>query len=280
MAQQRQDSETAGEDEKAENRSRDLPPTTPDRSDDGRRFAERYREEKTELSPEEVSRSALQYHVYDIAYTTARGRSRTVRSVQAKPPTSYNDVPEDFLSFWDDEDHYAYNPDTQVLKSINRGGTNMTIAEGEKVRSLIKINYPTRAVVVGAVQDGVTVRVFYRSNQSGRIKTMDVEIDESSGRFDANEIMGEAVDRDQRVKLRTKWERDIETVGVKGQKLGKVVRVEFPRGHQYTLNIHGLTDQTAGEKVEERIRGAIAKKLHTSDLSIDVQHEGRIPDER
>lgn len=253
----------------------DTPKTTPERSSEGRRFAKRYREEETEVSPNEVSQRRFKKEIaIDISYETSQGTVRTVRARTPSSPTSYDDVSEEFLIFWHDGERYAYNPEKRILKSINSGGRDVTLAEGDSIRSLTEIQYPTRAVVVGAVQDGITARVFYRSNQSDQIKTMDVEIAESAGRLSAGEITGMAGGR--RVRMLTQWEREIETVGSQSHSLGRVVRVEFPRGHRYTINVHGLEDSQA-ELTEDRIKRAVAKSVGTSDVEVEVEHNGRMP---
>ena len=63
--------------------------------------------------------------------------------------------------------------------------------------------------------------------------------------------------------------------GTKELTLGKVTRVEFPRGHRFTVDIEGIGDKKAGERGEEAIARKVKKAFRYSD-SINVTHEGLI----
>lgn len=255
----------------------EYPETTPDRSRDGRRFAKHYREETTDHSPADVSASMFATEtVVDFTYVTLQGSRRTIRAVNPTGPASYNDVPEGFFGFWVGGSRYAYNPDDQRIITISRDGQTRTVAESDQVRSITEIEYPTRAVVVGAIQEDVTVQVFYRSNQSGRIKSMEVEVEHIEGKYAIGELTGHSVDLDARVEVRTKWEREIKTKGRRGRTLGRVVRVEFPRGHRFVVDVHGLKERDL-EHAPERIRSAISRRLNTREIDAVVSHDGPIP---
>lgn len=257
----------------------EFPETTPDRSSDGRRFAESYREDITDRDPDEVSHSLFTGStILDLTYLTRANNERTLRVMTAMSPGKYDDYPEGFLAFHHGNTRYAYNPEQRVLMTANRDAENRVVAKGDQIRTISEVRFPTAAVVVGKPQKDVEAKVFYRSNRSGRIKTMQVEVDFMEGRHSPGSFAGHSIGLDTRVDLLTRWERTIETTGKRGRTLGRVVRVEFPRGHRFVVDVHGI-ENDAAERVRSQIRHKIDGLYRDSTIKARVEHEGPIPND-
>jgi len=238
-----------------------------------KKFASEYREEKEELDPENITSVTLEHHTLDITYFTRRG-SKTIRSRNAMAPASYNDIPDGFYSFHDDGRKYAYNSEEKRLITVN-DDQNRTVAEGDDLYKFEMVGYPTRAVVRGAIDTDVEATVYYRSPRSDEMQSVTINVGWMEGQ--AAQISGKEVGTGRRIEATTRWERDIVSKhGTKERSLGKVTRVEFPRGHRFSINIEGLSESKAGERGEKRIAKRVKKAFRSSDISIDVTHEGEI----
>lgn len=73
----------------------------------------------------------------------------------------------------------------------------------------------------------------------------------------------------RRIEALTRWERDIES---RHTTLGKVARVEFPRGHRFTVAIEGISDDRAEQGIETLER--YARKAFKYGDSVEVEHDG------
>ena len=241
----------------------------------GKEFAPEYREEFEEIDPDNITEVTLAHRTVDITYFT-RKRTKTVRCVGAIGQTSYNDVPDGFYSFFDSGTgkKYAYNPDEKRLISMN-DELNRTIAEGDDFHKFEEVTFPNSAVVKGAIGTDVEATVYYRSPRSEEMQSVTLAVSFMDG--EAARISGEEVGTGRRLEAETRRERDIVSKhGTEEMYLGKVARVEFPRGHQFTVEIEGLSDTKAEKKGEERIVKKVKKAFRNASVDISVTHNGRL----
>lgn len=238
-----------------------------------KKFASEYREKKEEVEAEQINSVALQHQVVDITYHTRRG-TRTVRCQGAMEQASYNDIPEGFYSFHYDDKKYAYSPEEKRLLTLN-DNQNRTVAEGDGFYKFDIVNFPTRAVVEGAADTDVEAKIYYRSPQSDEMQSVLINVSYMEG--EAAQITGKEVGSGRRIEATTRWEREIVSKhGTSERTLGKVTRVEFPRGHTFSVDVEGLDDSKAGELGEERIKSRVQKAFRTSNVTVKVTHEGRM----
>ena len=239
-------------------------------------FAPPYKEEKEPIGVDGLSKSSFEYNTYDITYK-ARTKTKTVRSHGGTGPASYNKVPEDFMSFYDDGQKYAYNIDDRILMRLNTNGQNATVATGDDIRKIERVSYGDSAVVKGAVSDDVIATIYYRSPRSDEMQTVDVNVEFLEGSASASNISGEAVNSDKRIEAMTQWERDIiSKTGVNEMTLGKVCRVEFPRGQKFTVDVHGLDGDNIDRKLSDMERKINSAFRNTEIENIDITHEGEL----
>lgn len=233
-------------------------------------FASEYREETEELDPENISSVTLEHHTVDIHYHTRKG-TKTVRCRGASGPASYNDIPDGFYSFWVEGKKYAYNPEEKRLITVG-SEQDTTVAEGDDIYKIELVSFPNRAVVEGGIDDEVEATIYYRSPRSEEMQSVTVKVSYLEGQ--AAEITGKEVGTGRRIRARTRWERDIVSKhGTSERTLGKVTRVEFPKGHRFTVEIEGIDESKAGEQGEDRIAKRVKKAFRHSD-SIEVTYEG------
>lgn len=243
---------------------------------DAREFAPEYHEKTAVLGFEDVSASTLRYRAVDFTYETRTNTLRTIRCVGGAAAAEHNDVPVGFVGFWHDNTKYAYSPGERELITVNRDGENRLVADERSIRRIEEVTYPDTAPVVGAVDTEVTATIYYRTKRSDSMQQVDVVVDSlESG---AGKISGDTTDGERRIKALTRWERDITSYsGGREQTLGKVARVEFPKGHRFTLDVEGLTDDKA-DRVREAIERAVGGTFR-GDEEVAVRHDGRIPEE-
>lgn len=248
---------------------------------DGKQYVgPEYREKTEEIDPEEVSGVTLRHHTVDISYRSrVSKRRKTVRSNGAVEATEYNSTPEGFYGFWNDGQHLAYNPEERRLVSLE-GDHPQTLASGDEIHRIERVQFPQRPPVVGAVQEGAEAEVFYFSERSGNLNSVTIEVERVEENTDNPwRITGKDVtDRDRRVEAMVRDERDITSKqwASKEVHLGKVARVEFPLGHRYVVDIYDLPDDRAGKAIE-KIQKRLTRRRGYND--VDVSHEGRIPDD-
>lgn len=243
---------------------------------DEKRFASEYSERTERVELEDISKSLLTHgDALDFTYRTGPGSTRTIRCHHGRGPASYNEVPEGYYAFYHNGDKYGYSIEDRRIKSLNQGGTDVTVATENDILRVERVKYTERAVVEGAVGKDVQATVYYRSPASDRMQTMTIGVTYLEGRRSASEITGEA-DDGTRVKVLTRWERTIK-VSVRGgyRTIGRVARVEFPKGHRFSVTVEGLGDDRAESKAESMER-KLAKVFRHDDVDIDVTHEGRL----
>jgi len=197
-------------------------------------------------------------------------------SEQSSPDTEQswvNDIPGGFYSFHHDGTKYAYNPTEKRLITIG-DEQHTTVAEGNDFYKFEKVDFPTRAVIKGAIEKDVQATIYYRSPRSDKMQLVTVNVQFMEGQ--AAQITGKEVGSGRRIEALTRWERDIVSKhGTNERTLGKVTRVEFPRGHQFTVEVEGIGESKAGETGEERIRKHVSKAFRHSD-SVNVTHDGTL----
>jgi len=254
-------------------------PESPDKSE--KEFAPPYEEEYEELSREDVTKATLRHNTVDMTYSTRGGKTKTVRCTQATEPYGdTSDLPDGCVTFFDyttGGDSYTFNIDSLRLISCNTRGQNRTVATADDFQHFRKVIYPDPAPVKGAVEEGVEVTIYYRSPRTDRMQT--VTIIAESVESSAFRITGEEVDGDRRIEALTRGEREI-TKTLNGGSLGKVARVEFPKGHTFTLEIENMTRDEA-EDAAERIKPLIEAKYNKynrrhGDITATIIHEGQV----
>ncbi|MFC6770299.1 hypothetical protein ACFQDD_01955 [Halorubrum pallidum] len=250
--------------------------TTPSPVTDGeaKEYAEEYHEAIEEIGVEKVTVDRLRRKTTDITYWTGQGTTRTVRIYGATESSSYNSFPEGFYGFYHNGKKYAYSPEQDKLISIPSRDKTITVADSEAIIRYEEVNFPERAVVDGAVQKGVEATVYYRTPRSDSIQSVTMRVKHVEGRYPA-QISGPEVDGDRRIEASIKHDRTIQTT-VPDMTLGRVARVEFPKGHQFSLAIEGIEDDRVTdariESVEQKIKSAFRGKADDVTLS----HEGHI----
>lgn len=252
---------------------------TPTPIHDARRektFADEYNETLTEIPLQAITGTKLTHSCnIDITYRTNANTHRTIRCYHASEPASYNETPEGFYSWYYDGTEYAYSPDDQRLITINRNGSNVTVATSDDIVRVEEVEFGERAPVAGAVTSDVEVTIYYRSPRSDTMQSVTVDVGRLESRRSASEISG--VDEDGRkIVAKTRWEREI--VAGRGRRkrtLGRVARVEFPRGKRLTVDVENVQR----EKIEDRLESieqVIAEKAfrHSDDVEVSVEIDG------
>lgn len=240
---------------------------------DEKKFAAEYEEDLEEIPLDSVTGSKLTHgDTLDFTYRTSAGTRRTVRCYNGSPSASYNETPEGFYSFHADGNEYAYSPDEQRLISINRNGTDVTVATSEDIVRVEAVTFGEAAPVVGAVEKDVGATVYYRSPRSDAMQSVTVTVEYLEGREAASEFSG-TDDKGRRVEVRTRWERDIVARDRSCERtLGRVARVEFPRGKRLTVDVEGVP----GDKIEDRLEAierVIEGRAFRTDNDVEVSAE-------
>lgn len=249
-----------------------MPARTPDEINTDKRFAAPYKEEYEVIDPEEITKWMLQKKTVDMTYATHSG-TKTVRCSFATTPSEWNDIPDGCVSFQAPETKYYYHIEEQQLISVNRTGHNRTVASGDDFCRFELVQYPERAPVKGAVEDDVEATIYYRSPRSDKMQSVTITVDSRENH--AVLITGDEVGGDRRIEALTRYERTLKK-GWKGDKLGKVARVEFPKGHRFTVEVEGLKNSDTGRDTEDRISRVVKAKLRGEDLSVSVSHDGQL----
>jgi len=247
------------------------------RNDD---YADPY-EESYETIDGDLSTGALRHWTYDISYYSRfSGDPNTVRATNATPPmdSRADKYPDDCVTFYYDDNQYAFVPGDRRLVSVGNDQNNVTLAEGDEVFSIKRVDYPPGAPLIGAEQTGVVATVYYYSARTGDLTSMEMYVDREESDF--WRLTGHRVDDDTTVEVITRSSRDVTArhYGSTGTiTLGKTARVEFPQGHSYTVDVHGLPDDKA-EKYVEHITTAVNGVYKYDEVDAKVTHEGRIED--
>lgn len=244
---------------------------------DEKKFAAEYEEEFEKIPLEDITGTKLTHSAnLDFTYRTNAGSHRTIRCYHGSPKKSYNDIPEGFYSFHHGDRKYAYSPEEQRLITINRDAPNVTVATTDDILRVEAVTFGERAPVVGAVQKDVEATVYYRSPRSDRMQSVTLTVEFLEGRESASEFSG-SDDRGRRFEVRTRWERDIVVRnGANEQTLGRVARVEFPRGKRLTVDVEGVPGDRIEEhleKIERVIEGKAFRHDHDVEVSAEIDGE-------
>jgi hypothetical protein len=256
------------------------------------KIAAEYRERRTEVDADDLQYSRFTGLSFvdgsrrddagktaiEFEYTTSHGNTKVVRAIQPTRASSFDadrfpsDVDFDSVSaytFHDDGDAYAYTDDGRLW---SRGDSYRCVGD---VDAVYRVDFPESAPVTGAVQDGVSVTVHYRSKRSGNLKTM--RIDDVSVDWEGDRVQGYHARRDRTVEVRAVFERGVVTKGSREEEVGKCARIDFPAGHAYTVDVYGVADDDA-DSVHDSIESVVSKAVGVDDRDVDVTHDGRIDD--
>lgn len=247
---------------------------------DGKKFIDNeLRTEITQRDPGDVTTNTFTWgSAVDITYRSrfANYGTKTVRSVGAIEATDRDNAPEGSVAFWDDGKKYAYHPEEQVLYSLE-GDSPRRISEDGGIVRIEDVGFKQRVPLDGAVQEGVEAEVYYWSSRSGNLTSVTIAVDRcEENTSNPWRLSGkDASDSTRRIEAEVRHEREITSkpFGGNKQRLGRVARVEFPKGHRYTVDLNGLPDDKARDAVEN-IKSRLTKRRGYDDVS--VEHEGRI----
>jgi hypothetical protein len=246
----------------------------------GKEYADPYEEEVEAIDLDALVGASAIRRTIDLTYRTNKGTRKTVRMIGASEPIDstaerYGIEKDGLLDFYDDGDHLAYHPENRVLKSLRKDGPNATLARDGRIIKADRVQYPDNAVIDGARQDGVEATVYYRSSRSEGVTSMDVEVTRDSDR-DAV-IRADRLSDGQGVEIHPRYDRKIEK-RFPDQYLGRVCRIEYPRGHRFTVDVEGLADDRVDESTIESIESALSGRsgpLRDGETA-NVSHEGRL----
>jgi hypothetical protein len=247
----------------------------------GKEYADPYEEEVEEMDLDDLVGGMIRHITVDLTYRTNKATRKTVRMIGASEPADstaerFGIEDDGWLDFYDGDDHLAYHPEDRVLKSLQRDGPSATLARDGRIIKAERVQYPENAVIDGARQDGVEATVYYRSSRSEGITSMDVEVTDDYDR-DAM-IRARRLSDGQRIEIRPRYDRKIEK-RYPDQYLGRVCRIEYPRGHRFTVDVEGLADDRVDESTIESIESALSGKgspFQYDDATVSVSHDGRL----
>jgi len=262
-------------------------------------FAEPYEEHRVEVDEDDLTHSRFRgltlvddsrrkssgKTAIEFEYTTRHGNPKVVRALQATSASSFDRdrFPEsadldgvEAYTFHDDGDGYAYTDDGRMWSY----GDDRTYRVVGDVDAVYRVDLPESAPVTGAVQDGVSVTVQYRSNRSGNMKTIrldDVDVD-----WEGDRVRGYHARRDRTVEVEAVYERSVVSKSYSGgdREVGKCARIEFPAGHTYTVDVEGVADDEVDD-VAGVLKQSLASDLEAitdNDVAVGVTHDGRIDD--
>lgn len=259
------------------------------RTHNGKAIAEPYEESVTEYDPSDLDEQTfMNAEVIEIDYVTQRGTIKTVRGDQPRDPGTLE--PDDFELpvFGHGDEKWAYDAEEIILMTADRDRDEQAIlAEEDEIREIRWIEYPSNVPVKGAPQTDVEAVIYFESKRSGNIKSKTVEVssmDEAYGGpvrhgTSSNKLLihGKNKADGRRIEASSAWDRTIKTIGRQDVEVGKVVRVEFPFGHEFTVQIQNLREEKReeAEKKLEEYAQEIANRYseNTGEHPVDVEHE-------
>jgi hypothetical protein len=251
----------------------------------GKWIATEYREHSTKYDPDEVELSDLQaqfkrgHDVLEVDYYAPNGQLKSVRGNRPEIPGGVMNEPEREGLVFGHGPKYHLTPEGE-LRTAPYKDTGQRLAEPEDVLKITGVDFPSAVPTEGAVQEGVTATVFYRSNRSGSVNTVDVNVDHMDGHASKFSFSGYEADDDRRFEVSNCHERILKRKGRHETTLGRVVRVEFPAGHQFTVKAKNLTDEGAervsAERVKEELQSLMSSSHDEADVELEVTHDGRI----
>lgn len=258
----------------------------------GKEIAEEYQEDATVLAPDKISEDQVRgAGVVEVDYTTQRNTIKTLRGESPRDPgvAEPDDVDKIVAGFGDDE--FAYDVEDIVVTTADvTRDEQAVLATSDDIVEVRIIEYPENVPVVGAPQQDVEAKIYFRSKRNDNIKTKTIEVtalDASyEGPVDATSsnmliINGTNKADGRKVEASTAWDRKLVTSGRQDVEVGKVVRVEFPLGHRFTVDLRHLLDDevdVAEEKLEEHaqeITDRYSENIENEE-SVEVKYEGRI----
>lgn len=237
-----------------------------------------YHEEHTEQDVSQISPDLLTVGSFEITYRTGKGTTKSIRFHSSREPIT--DDP-----FMDTEDldpsyrvfttlqngTYAYNPETQTLVSMN-SESPVTVATGDEIESITRVQYPDGAPIVGAIESDVSATIHYRTAPDE--DPISVTIYVTSIDWDGTRITGRDTQRERTITAVSTYERKIQSrTSNRTQTLGHVSRIEFPRGRTFTVELEGVTESGAGETAAE-IETMLRKRFSDDWMGVDVSDTG------
>lgn len=262
-------------------------------TEDGKVLETEYRENKRVIELDELSHGELKkWDAIEVDYLSQQGAEKTIRGGDPRSPSTLQ--PDDFEGIvFGRKPTYGINPSTRKLFKMNGSKKDPTLLVRLDSHTEIRgIEFPGPVPVDGAVQEDVTATVWYKSSRNGNIKNVDVDVRNVEGSYGQNGtgagqsllIEGTNKYRKGTIEAESAWERRIYTrhQGTT-RKLGRVLRVEFPEGHQFTVKLKGLPDEKsdmAGRKLQEYAQTIIkqydASPGDTEDFQVEVEYDGEI----
>jgi len=238
-------------------------------SSTNKEFAEEYYEETEEIELGEVTATTLRDPI-DFTYKTYNG-TKTVRSISAHSSLHFSD---NLYVFYDSGTQYGFNIESKTLYSVDQSRETPihTIASPDDILTVEQVSFPTRAPVVGAIQTDVPATIYYRSPRSDQMQSVEIEVSHNE-----NDILfeGESTQNGDWIRALCIHERTIQKEHPQ-RHLGRVTRVEFPRGQSFTVNIEGIPDDNIAE-IEDRLESTIEGTYPIpDDAAISVSHSRQL----
>lgn len=232
-------------------------------------YANEYYEETEDISLHAVTGTTFGRPL-DITYTTHNG-TKTIRSVSAHSSLNFSD---DLYVFYDEEKKYGFDIDSKKLYSVDQSRDTplRTIADQTDIVAITRVKFPTRAPVVGAIQTDVQATIYYRSPRSNKMQSIEIKVshNENDVKFE-----GKCTESGDWVEALCIHEREISKKHPK-QHLGRVTRVEFPRGHRFTIDVEGISDERV-TNIKEAIESSIKDEYYLPvDASVSVKHDSEM----
>lgn len=234
-----------------------------------KKFAAEYYEKTEEIELTEITATTLRDPI-DFTYKTYNGR-KTVRSISAYSSLHFSD---ELYVFHNNDTKYGFNIESKTLYSVDQSRETPihTIASPDDILTVERVSFPTRAPVVGAIQTDVPATIYYRSPRSDQIQSVEIEVSHNE-----NDILfeGESTQNGDWIRALCIHERMIRKEHPQ-QHLGRVTRVEFPRGQAFTVEIEGISDDNIAE-IEDRLKSTIDGTYPIpDDAAISVSHSKQL----
>ena len=238
-------------------------------SSTSKEFAAEYYEQTKEINLSEITATTLRDPI-DFTYKTYNG-TKTVRSISAHSSLHFSD---ELYVFHDNDTKYGFNIESKTLYSVDQSRETPihTIASPDDILTVERISFPTRVPVVGAIQKNVPATIYYRSPRSDQMQSVEIEVSHNE-----NDILfeGESTQNGDWVRALCIQERTIQKEHPQ-RHLGRVTRVEFPRGQAFTVKIEDISDDNIAE-IEDRLESTIKGTYPIpSDANISVSHDRQI----
>jgi len=234
------------------------------------RIAREYEETTTRYDTDDVETGALTgYNGYDaltVRYTSPNGEVCETRGGEPRTPGVMEDDDLTGVVFGHGK-KYVYGPD-EGLRTLPYNGQGQTLGKPGQVHAIIGIDYPKPVPVDGAVQEGVVATIYYRSNRSGNVKTVDVDVEMIEGHAGKHQLAGREADGDRRFEALTAWDRTLATK-YPNRTLGRVCRVEYPPGYEITITAENVTEDRI-EDLVDRLDSTITKHNGTDSNQNEV----------